>query len=408
MKEKLRNKSWYPYTVTACSAVTLYVLLTNLKPVMKGIRTFLGYFSAIFLACVLAYLMNPMARLYQGTLFKKLRSRKAGWLLSVGLTIVTLLLFILFLLGTLIPQLVDSITTLLGSMDGHLAALKKLTDQGGMAEIIKVDELLGTSGSLMNQLFSILKNNLSNILNVSVAAGRRLAGLVIALIVSVYLLAAKDSVKSGTARLMKALLPEKRYERTAAFVGRCDRILSRYIVFSLLDAILVGIGNAIFMSLMGMQYVGLISLVAALTNLVPTFGPIIGYVIGGFVLLLVNPVHAAIFVAFSLVLQFFDGYIIKPKLFGSSLGVSGLLILAAVIVCGNMFGIVGMLLAIPLAAILDFVYKEEFLPAMEAKRLKSAAESAAASAAASPADRSAGSAAESRAELQEKEDGGRS
>jgi predicted PurR-regulated permease PerM len=115
----------------------------------------------------------------------------------------------------------------------------------------------------------------------------------------------------------------------------------------------------------GMQYAGLISMIVAVTNLIPTFGPIIGGAIGALILLLVKPLHALIFIIFTVVLQFIDPYFIKPRLFGNSLGVSGLLILIAVIVFGSMFGIVGMLLAIPVAAILDFVYHEALLPWLE-------------------------------------------
>ena len=119
---------------------------------------------------------------------------------------------------------------------------------------------------------------------------------------------------------------------------------------------------------MGMQYVGLISLLLAISNFIPTFGPIIGGVLGAMILLLINPMHAVIFILFTLGVQMLDGYIIRPKLFGSSLGVSGLLILIAVIVGGNMFGILGMLLAIPAAAILDFIYHDMLLPALERNR----------------------------------------
>ena len=119
------------------------------------------------------------------------------------------------------------------------------------------------------------------------------------------------------------------------------------------------------MWIMGMQYAGLVSVVVGFTNLIPTFGPIIGAAIGGLILLLVKPVHALIFVIFTLVLQTIDGYIIKPRLFGNTLGVSGLLILVAIVVGGNIFGVVGILLAIPFAAILDFSYKEAFLPWLE-------------------------------------------
>ena len=155
------------------------------------------------------------------------------------------------------------------------------------------------------------------------------------------------------------------------FVLRCDSILMSYISQTLLDSLIVGTVNAVFMLACGMQYIGLVSVVVALTNLIPNFGPIIGAVVGGFVLLLVNPLHALMFIVFCVALQFVDAYILKPKLFSSSLGVSGLLILVASIVLGNMFGILGMLLSIPVAAILSFIYRDYLLPRQERYRAQS-------------------------------------
>lgn len=365
MKEKLRDKKWYPYTVAACIAVTLYVALTHLDGIGGALRAFLGYFKALFLGCVLAYLLNPLAMFYHRRLFSKVRREKLGWTLSIALTVLSLLVFLGFLLGTLIPQLAESISMLLGNMNGYLASLQKLTETLGVADTLKLDQFLGSSGDLMSRLAELLKDNIDGVMNISATAGKGLVNWFVALILSVYLLASKDSLRRGATRLLRALLPQKRMDAAVSFFSRCDGILVQYIVFTLLDALIVGVANALFMACLGMQYVGLVSLVVAATNLLPTFGPIIGAVIGGFILLLVNPIHALIFLIFTMVLQFFDGYIIKPKLFGNSLGVSGLLILAAIIVCGNMFGIVGILLAIPLAAILDFIYEDWLLPTLE-------------------------------------------
>ena len=152
------------------------------------------------------------------------------------------------------------------------------------------------------------------------------------------------------------------------FMLRCDIILVSFIGQSLLDAMIIGAANAIFMAVCRMPYIGLVSVVVGVTNLVPNFGPIIGAAIGGFILLLVSPEDALIFLCFTVALQFVDAYILKPKLFANSLGVSGLLILISTIVLGNMFGIVGILLAIPAAAILSFLYHDYFLPRQEGRR----------------------------------------
>lgn len=365
MREKLSDKKWYPYAAAACIAVALYVALVHMSSIISALRTFLGYFRALFLGAILAYVMNPLAALYQRRVFRGVRKDRLRWLLSITLTVLTLILFIAFMLGTLIPQLVDSVKMLLDNMDGYLVSLQKFAEQLGVADTLKLDQALGSSASVISKVTAYLMENVNSIVRSSAAAGKGVVNAVIALILSVYLLASKNTLKQGALRLLRALLPKKRYDGIVVFFSRCDKILVRYIVFTLLDALIVGVANAIFMACCGMQYIGLVSLVVAVTNLIPTFGPLIGGVIGGFILLLVNPIDALIFVIFTLVLQFLDGYVIKPKLFGNSLGVSGLLILAMVVVCGNMFGIPGILLAIPLAAILDFVYQEELLPALE-------------------------------------------
>ncbi|MBQ2063735.1 MAG: AI-2E family transporter, partial [Firmicutes bacterium] len=133
------------------------------------------------------------------------------------------------------------------------------------------------------------------------------------------------------------------------------------------------IANFIFMTVLGMEYAGMISVIVALTNLIPTFGPIVGGVLGAFILLMVRPFHALLFLAFTVGLQFLDGYVIKPRLFGNTLGVSGLFILIGVVVGGNMFGILGILLAIPVVAIIDLIYSSYLMPWLEGRRQKETA-----------------------------------
>ena len=139
-------------------------------------------------------------------------------------------------------------------------------------------------------------------------------------------------------------------------------------IFTLLDSLIVGVINAVAIIVLRLPHIGLISIIVGVTNMIPTFGSVIGGVIGALFLLLSNPLYAVIFLAITLVLQIFDGYIIKPKLFGNSLGISGLLILLAIVTLGKAFGMGGLLLAIPIAAIYDFTYREVLLPYMQTKK----------------------------------------
>ena len=190
----------------------------------------------------------------------------------------------------------------------------------------------------------------------------------IGFMLSIYLLAEKENLKQGIQRLLRALLPEKRYDGLLRFCAHTDGILIRYILYSLLECVIVGAANAVFMLVCGMSYTPLVSILVAVTNLIPTFGPLIGAVIGAFILLLDKPVHALWFLLFTVVLQLIDGYVLKPRLFGSSLSVSGLWILIAIVLGGKLFGVVGMLVAIPAAAICVDLYRNYLIPWLEKKR----------------------------------------
>ena len=368
MKDKLKNKSWYANAVALCIAVTLYVVLTHLGPIGDHMDKFTGYFNTVILGLVLAYLMNPLAKFYQNKLLSRVGKLGEKWSVAALLAVITTLLFLILMLETLIPQFIDSVKTFMGNLDTYAASMDTYMSKMGVSRLTQGVKLAEYMANANVKILDYLAQNAEAIVNASAAAGKSVLKLLIAFILSVYMLMAKSSLKNGTIRFMRAAIPAKQYGTTMTFLKRCDGILVDYIVFSLLDALIVGIVNMVFMSLLGMDYVGMVSLLVAVTNLIPNFGPIIGGAFGGFILLLVNPMHALYFVLFTVVLQFLDGYVIKPKLFGDKLGVSGLLILASVIVCGNIWGIMGILLAIPIAAILDFTFREALIPWLEKRR----------------------------------------
>ena len=136
----------------------------------------------------------------------------------------------------------------------------------------------------------------------------------------------------------------------------------------MLDAIGVGVVNAIFMLVAGLPNVALISVIVGVANLLPTFGPIAGGIIGAFLLFLEDPMYALLFVIFTLILQTIDGYVVKPKLFGDSMGLPSVLTLIAIVIGGKLFGPVGVLLSIPTAAVLSILYSESLLPWLTRKK----------------------------------------
>jgi predicted PurR-regulated permease PerM len=370
-KKSLQSKPWYPMAVAACIAVVLLVFLMRFDSVWFAVRRFFSYFSPVILAIVIAYLVNPLAVFYRDRLFGRIKRKKTKHVLSVALAFITVLLMVSFLLMTLIPQLIDSISMFAGNIEGYIDSLNDMLRRWGVnLQDLKIEEFISSSEALLKTLTKFISDNISEILSTSASAGRSVIEVVIAFMLSIYFLAAKDKLRPGLNRLLKVCIKEEKMPEVMHFFRRCNKILNRYIVYNVLDSLIVGIVNAIFMVILRMPYVGLVSFVVALFNLIPTFGPIIGAVIGAFVLVMIKPWHALAFLIFTIVLQTADAYYIKPKIFGDTLGVSGLWILVGIIVGGRMFGVVGILLAIPAVAILDFSYGEYLLPWLEERRRK--------------------------------------
>lgn len=257
------------------------------------------------------------------------------------------------------------------NFDSYAESLFKLIADWPLDVFLDDAQLQNLTQNAMDTVSGAVRDNAGRILNAAADSGRGILTAMIALILAVYVLIEKKTLMGGFWRLMRALLRRDANEEFLDFVLRCDTILVSYLGQALLDALIVAAVNAVFMLACGMQYVGLISVVVGITNLVPNLGHMIGAVVGGFILLLVNPVHALLFLVCCALLQLADAYILKPKLFSNSLDVSGLLILIATIVLGNMFGVWGMLLAIPSAAILSLLYQDYFLPRQEMRNRES-------------------------------------
>ena len=366
---KFNDKPWYPLAIAISIGVVLFVVLTNLRPILFSLGNLVKFFMPVIMAVVIAYIVNPLTKLYERIFYGKSEERKKRHPLSNILAFVTFILLLVLILFMLIPQLFSSIVFLADHLDEYLAAARELLKNLGFAGKIEgLEEILNSSGALLKKVLEMLSNNMDSIISGTASVGKSLFNWVIAFILSIYVIGEKENLRNGMKRLSAALIPNARYEKFSDFIRKCDVILEQYVTHNFLDSLIVGIANAIFMLICRMPYVGLVTVVVALTNLIPTFGPIIGWVIGAFLLILIKPWYALAFTLFTFALQSADAYVIKPKLFGDTLGVSGLLILIGIIVGGRMFGVVGILLAIPAVAILDMMYKDFFITKLEARK----------------------------------------
>ncbi len=362
-------------TIAICIGVVVFVILSNLPSVLSYIGGLLHFFRPVILGIVFAYVLNPLVNLFEGKVFKKRFNKTTRHILSLAISAV-LVLFLLFLLGFfLVPQIVSSVGMFVSNLDEYVASaekvLKNISDFFA-ARNIDISGIEQSVEGLFSNLQSALPTSLNKIFSVIGNIGVNILDFVIAAVLALYFLADKNRLLHGIDKIIRAVQKPETNQRMMDFLKRGNSILIRYIVFSLLDALFVGVANFVFMLIAGMPYGVLVSVVVGITNLAPTFGPVVGAIIGAFLLFLVHPIYALQFLIFTVILQFFDGYLLKPRMFSGALGVPGVMVIACIVVGGKMFGVWGILLAIPFAAFVYYILREVVGRKLESRELQNA------------------------------------
>ena len=372
---KWKKKKWFAYTVATCSAVVLYMLLSHVGNMFAALGAFFSFLRPIITGIIIAYVINPLANFFDRKVFHKLKGEKTRWTLSSICALIVLILCVVLLFVALIPQLVDSASALVSNMDTYVSALQEVLRrfETGSNSYFGLDfgKLFSFGDSFLNKVNDMMTaENFKIFAGGTANVGRGVFDIVIAFILAVYFLLDKRRITGGIGRFMALVIKPESFKKATEFLDRCNDILIRYISVDVIDGLIVGIVNFLFMVIMRMPYAALISVIVGVTNLAPTFGPIVGAILGAFVLVLIDPWYALWFLIFTVILQTLDGYVIKPKLFGGSLGVSALMILIAIILGGKLFGVGGILLAIPFAAIIDFTWKDFVIKKLEERQAK--------------------------------------
>ena len=378
---KVLERPWAAYTFAVCSGVLLFLFLSNISVLWDILRGFYHVVYPVLTGIVIAYVLDPLVKFFEIRIFGKLKRRSVARGLSVVLTFALIIFFLTILLVAMVPQLISSVRMFAENLGSYAASLNRmLHDLQKFAAQHNVDiaDFIDSAREMIRTVTRSLPQRLNTILDTTINYGIEFFNLIISCIIAIYMLMDKTRLLNGSKRLWKAITNEKSYQVSNDFLGRCNAIMIRYIIFDLLDGLLIGTLNAAFMLIVRYPYVPLISVIVGVTNLAPTFGPILGAVIGAVILFLINPWYSLVFLIFTVALQTMDGYVIKPRLFGGQLGVPSIWILIALIVFSRLWGVRGMLLAIPFAAIIDFIYQEVILVRLERRKKKAAAAEAAA------------------------------
>ncbi len=301
---------------------------------------------------------------------KRIRRRKAAArILSILLTYIIVLTAITGVCVAIVPSVAKSVIDLADQMPGYMTELqawaeKVFEEYPEIAQVVSSE--VSDFADFLNKMLAEFKPVAGNIIgNVGTGlfkfVGALFTGLknaFLGLMIAIYLLYSKERMLGQCKKICVAFFKKEQCLTFFSGCAKCNDIFKRYIVSNLLDALIIFIFMLIGMFAMDMPYQTLIAVVCGVTNLIPFFGPFLGAIPCAFLILLVDPIKVIWFAIFVLVIQQCDGNIIKPFLFGETLGLPAVWVLVSIIVGGGLFGIWGMLLGAPTFAVIYLMFAE--------------------------------------------------
>lgn len=341
------------------AGVVIFLIFWNMGSIFSGFRRVLSLLTPFLFGFAIAYLLNtPMnffERLYAKVLERNQPRKKAKRTLAVITTYLAAVLVLAALFSFVLPQLINSVYLLARNVPYYASQLTRFVNEflAEQPEIYEwVSKFMMSGEEIMTKALELLNIALPKVLDFSMSLGSGVANFFLGVVVSFYLLMSKEKFCAQIKKVMYAFLPEKFVDGAVNLARHSHQIFNGFITGKVIDGFIVGSLCFLFLTLFRWPYPILVAVVMGVCSLIPFFGAIIGAVISTLIILMVNPIQAIWFVVFIIVLQQIDGNIIDPKISGSKTGLPAFWALLAIIVAGGEFGFMGMLLGIPLFAVL--------------------------------------------------------
>ena len=363
-------------------------IVGNYESFSESVGTIKTIISPFIYGFVMAYLLSPIYNatvrgLYKllGKYFKnKQRLFSFCKLVASVVAVVCLIGAVAGLIALIVPQVIESLTGILKSLPQRLTQLSALFNditskmdnkrlamkmseiyaqvQTNLIELAQT-KLLPGMGTLVGQVSTQVILTLKTMMNV-----------MIGVMACVYMLNSKERFQGQFKKVILATLPKEKAEAVFDFAKFTNRTFGGFINGKIIDSIIIGIICFILMKIFGFPYPILISAIIGITNVIPFFGPFIGAIPAAIIILLVSPIHALYFLILIFILQQVDGNIIGPAILGNTTGIASFWVLFSIVIGGGLFGFIGMVLGVPVFAIIYYYFSRSINKRLEAKGLE--------------------------------------
>ncbi|MEE0795417.1 MAG: AI-2E family transporter [Oscillospiraceae bacterium] len=363
-------------------AVVLYTVAQNLAAIYGAVATVWNVFGVVITGLAMAFVLNVPLKLFENRVFYGMSEdrrpyvRKMRRPVSLVCALVVTLGVIVILIAVIMPQLTATVAEVASQLPDYINSVVQWLRDFLSGFGITVDALEDFSvdwEQVFSDLTTYLKEGSANVLESAASAGSSVVSTVtdvggsvistvmntfLGLIVAVYVLAQKERIGRFMKRCIDAFLPHRASSAISRIASMASETFSNFVAGQFTDSCILGVLCYICMRIFRFPYPEVISVVIGVTSLVPMVGSFIGEVIGALLILIVSPIKALLFIVMVLAIQQVDGAFIYPRIVGKSVGLPGVAVFCAVIVGGNVAGVLGSLLGVPVCALLYALLRE--------------------------------------------------
>lgn len=376
-KENIKKIRWL-----IAFAILLYLGVQNLHIVISTVRVLLGFLFPFIIGFGIAFILNIPMKFIEHHLFgkalkqEKKTAPKLARPVSLVLSICFVICIIVIVMLVVVPELGATFVNIAKKIEENIPVFQKWIDNvfGNNPEVVKWAQSLDIEpGKIIDSVLSVLKNGVNNIVSstVSITMGLLTTAMNVSIgfVFACYVLLQKEKLLQQIKKAMYAMFPEKPVRYLTHVWNLANRIFSSFITGQCIEAVILGSMFFVSMTILHFPYAMLVGVLISFTALIPLFGGIIGCWVAFFLILMISPVKAVLFLGLFLILQQIEGNLIYPHVVGGSVGLPSIWVLVAVTLGGSLMGIAGMLIFIPTVSVIYTLFREWVYARLEKKQL---------------------------------------
>ena len=356
-----KNHKWTTKHTTAFALVGIFAVLviSNLEAIFAPLKQLNSILAPITVGLVMAYILNFFVRFFEYKLFNKIQRRIVNRALSMLCSYLVLLILLAGMVWLVIPAVAESVrdlranglsyvTRVIDLINSVISYIPFVSPEDG-TDFLNLEKLLNLTLQLLGSSGTWILSNLALIAGGTLTA---IKNVIVGIFISVYVLLSKERLGAGFRRVTRALLSDKNEKRLRQYLSTAHSKFGGYMIGKLADSMMVMLVCMLLFSIFDIPYAILIAVIIGVTDIIPFFGPFIGAIPSALIIFIASPSKAFLFVLLILVVQQIDGNLIAPAILGDRTGLSSLGVIVAVTVMGGVFGIAGMLIGVPLFALI--------------------------------------------------------